>query len=395
MVRGPSAPMPPSKRAADRGPSEKALRAAVVPFARRPRDGSSPVALLALPPNCTLVSAETFRPLAWGGGGHRDALRLGAPLLAREVADLAGDAGDVGEISLALAAAYRDEWLWVPVAVPAQPPLEGNVYVTAESGERIPDAGELYNRAWIEEGVPPKQVTLAQFEAAQVERKAAKAADRDLRKLYGETAPLGVRMRVIKTKGDGDCFFSAVCKAFHGKTTWRDPEMWRTMQHWASANAQTATEKEQPLATSCKASALAFEPASGARTAPGASSDSSAGSSGSESAVTAPAIGRTDFPKSTDVPGGAEGILSSNQMQGEAKMPLETDPPTVTELRRVCAAHFMEDTWLTCQAVGGFAFAYACEPTLEVSTLGPHWSGVPFPLPLLALFHTLIGLSSI
>ena len=30
---------------------------------------------------------------------------------------------------------------------------------------------------------------------------------------FGETAPLGTRLRTVKTKRDGDCFFSAICKA--------------------------------------------------------------------------------------------------------------------------------------------------------------------------------------
>ena len=76
---------------------------------------------------------------------------------------------------------------------------------------------------------PCLQVPLAEYEAGIVAQKKARAAAAGDRRRFGETAPLGTRLRTVKTKRDGDCFFSAICKAFDSAHASRDPEMWRTM----------------------------------------------------------------------------------------------------------------------------------------------------------------------
>lgn len=350
----------PKRPAAARAPTERALRAAVVPYARRPRDFGLPTALLSLPEDCMLVSGETFRTLTWGGTGHRDTLRLSAPWLTSRVAVAAVCAGDVDELPLEQAAAHQDEWLGVPVAVPKRRPMEGHAYVMTETGERIPEAGELYHRTWIEEGVPPKQVPLAQVEATQADRKAAKAAGRDARKVYGETAPLGIKLRTIKTKGDGDCFFSAICKAFVGHQTCRDPDMWATMRRWERLNRLGPVAPEEAggsgMSDSSAAGGQAGAPGSASRRAGrrDARRESGAGSDGIDGGAAATA-------------GGPEIVDVDSAQPEEPDEPLSpSEPPTVTELRRCCAAHFCEETWLTCQVVGGTAFAYASEASLDV-----------------------------
>jgi len=132
------------KRPAEpRGPTERALRDAVVPYARLPRDHGVPTALLSQPAGHLLISCETFKKLTWGGTGHRDTLRLNAPWLTGELATAAACADFADEVPFADAAAHRGEWLWVPVAVPTVAPRDGCVYVTSESGDRIPETGEM------------------------------------------------------------------------------------------------------------------------------------------------------------------------------------------------------------------------------------------------------------
>ena len=46
-------------------------------------------------------------------------------------------------------------------------------------------------------------------------------------------------------------------------------------------------------------------------------------------------------------------------------MPLPTEPLSVRELRRCCGAHFKEEAWLACQAVGGAAFAFIDNTSLD------------------------------
>jgi hypothetical protein len=360
--------MPKAKRQADaRALTERSLRAAVVPYVRRPRDAGPPTALLSLPEDCRLVSSETFRALAWGGTGHRDALRLSAPWLTGQVAEAAISAREVGELPLQQAAAHQDEWLGVPVAVPRISPLPGHAYVMTETGEPISEGGELYHRTWIEEGVPPKQVPVAHIETMRADRKAAKEAGRDAHKLYGETASLGVKLRTIKTKGDGDCFFSSVCKAFARHPTHRDPDMWATMRQWASANSL------DPL----PASDAAGQPGSAAAGAPAEANGSAGERAGRRSARCNVEAGVEGGATATT--GGAEVIDVDGEPPADPDaLPPPSEPPTVAELRRCCAAHFSEETWLTCQVVGGSAFAYASEPSLEVRAQ-PSGSGRVLP----------------
>ena len=136
---------------------------------------------------------------------------------------------------------------------------------------------------------PCAQVPLAEYEAGLVAQKEARAAAAGDRRRFGETAPLGTRLRTVKTKRDGDCFFSAICKAFDSAHASRDPEMWRTM--WER-----------------------LPPADGSPPPP---------------------------------------------------MPPPTEPPSVCELRRCCGAHFKEEAWLACQAVGGAAFAFIDNTSLD------------------------------
>ena len=193
--------------------------------------------------------------------------------------------------------------------------------------------------------MPPKQVPLADFEAAQAARKAARVTGSADRKLYGETAPLGVKLRTIKTKGDGDCFFSAICKAFVGHQTWRDAEMFAAMVERVPRSASPAGGSEATIVIDDEAGTSAIH---AGRDDAGCTRWARAGAYSAEP---------------------VEAAAAGAQEDSSDELPLPTAPPTVAELRRCCAAHFTEEMWFTCQAVGGSAFAYVSEASLEVSTL--------------------------
>ena len=205
-----------------------AERAAVTPLARHV-DRLHPCLALTLPEHHQLVSASTYRVIQWGLSGHRDIVRFyGAALHT-----LAKEAGDAGHSSVPLdpqtVAANREEWNELPFVVPQTPPQEGFVYVTHEANEKINVGSELYHRIYIEEGTLPKQQSLDEHEARVAASKEAEKANRSARKLFGETAALGVRLTTVKTTRNGDCFFDAICKAFRQSTMlpMRDEEMWR------------------------------------------------------------------------------------------------------------------------------------------------------------------------
>eukprot|EP00966_Prymnesium_polylepis_P104293 2415496-Prymnesium_polylepis.1 len=178
--------------------------------------------------------------------------------------------------------AMREEWDSLPYAVPRIEPREGHVYVTSESHDSIAVGSEAYCRIYVSEGVVPKQVSRATYDAAQEKKKDDERESRDVRKLYGETAALGVRLRTVRTKSNGDCFFDAVCKAFGAGDARRCELMWRA----------------------------AF---------------------------------------------------------GERSMPPRDVPPSMEELRGVVAAAFTEAQWLTAQAIGGEAFCFIVDDSLDAT----------------------------
>ena len=302
-----------NKRKQQAAPAVTAVaeRAAVTPLARHV-DRVHPCLALTLPEHHQLVSASTYRVIQWGLSGHRDIVRFcGAALHT-----LAKEAGDAGHSSVPLdpetVAVNREEWSELPFVVPQTPPREGYMYVTHEANDKINVGSELYHRIYIEEGTLPKQARLDEHEARVAASKEAEKANRSARKLFGETAPLGVRLTTVKTTRNGDCFFDAICKAFRQSTMlpMRDEEMWRT----------------------------AF----------GSGADAGGGAPAGSSGVAAE--------------GGAAGPSSA-----AASMPPPSEAPTVKELRGVLGAHFPEDAWLIGQSVGGDSFAFIVAESLDLT----------------------------
>ena len=178
-----------------RAGSTAAEIAAIIPFARN-LDRQKPVLHLNLPEDCLLVSASTYRTLTWGKNGHRTVLNSFAPELSSHVASV-HSAGE-SRISLTVqeVAERRNEWTQLPIAVPQIPPRAGHCYVASETGDKLSVGSEMYHRILVEEQVPPKQVTTEAYEASLVARKEAQVAGKDERKRFGETAPLGVKVRL-------------------------------------------------------------------------------------------------------------------------------------------------------------------------------------------------------
>lgn len=228
-----------------KGPTASEARAAVIPFARLVPCHNGARLALRLEPSCALVNGYTFRAMVWGGSGHRDGLLANAPSLVAHVRSLlaAVPRSPDGPVELPwielpdeTVAAHLDEWSTLPFAVEQLEPREGHVFVSAGWQKQIDPRGSLYNRIFVEEGVPPKQMPREQYEAEQAAAKAHELATRDETKAFGECAPLGVRLRVVRTPSDGDCFFQAIVKAFGGKAAGglgeatavrRDLAMWR------------------------------------------------------------------------------------------------------------------------------------------------------------------------
>ena len=50
------------------------------------------------------------------------------------------------------------------------------------------------------------------YEAKQAASKEAFKNNKEFRKLFGETAPLGIKLQTIKALRNGDCLFDSVCK---------------------------------------------------------------------------------------------------------------------------------------------------------------------------------------
>ena len=285
-----------------------AERAAVTPLARHV-DRTHPCLVLALDAEHHLVSPATYRILQWGATGHRDILRLCGGTLH----GLAEDASRAGQSSVALESQQvrenRDEWDQLPFVVPSVPPKPGHVYVTHEANDKINVGSELYHRIYIEEGTPPKQVTIAQHEERLVLAKEAERASKVDRKKFGETAPLGVRLSVVKTSKNGDCFFDALCKAYRLSEAQphRDMEMWRH------------------------------------------------------------AFGRREPAEAAAADAAAADAAAADAAAVEAVPPTPSEPPTVRELRGVVAAHFPEEAWLIGQSVGGESFAFVVAESLDLT----------------------------
>ncbi|KAG8461538.1 hypothetical protein KFE25_001142 [Diacronema lutheri] len=223
-----------------RPPTAAEARAAVVPFARAPSERGARL-VLSLRPAHALVSSATLKQIHWGGVGHRDGLLHNAPTLVTHVrsllsADDARAADGVLELSDAAFADHLDEWAAVPFAIERLEPCAGHVFVTAERARSIAPGSAAYFRRFIEEGVPPEQVPTSEYDAAQTACRTHEIEHREQAKAFGECAPLGVRLTIVRTKGDGDCFFSALVKAFGGKAAGgrgsavsapRDLEVWK------------------------------------------------------------------------------------------------------------------------------------------------------------------------
>lgn len=239
----------PPPATAPRGPTAAEARASVVPFARVTSELGARL-VLELQPTCALVSGRTYRAIQWGGAGHRDGLLEHAPSLVAHVRSLlapdgpgpSADAPAWLELPHCALGEHLDEWQQLPHAVPQLEPSAGYVFVSTERQTLVPPRSAVYNRMLIEEGVPPKQVPRADYEAEQAAlRRSEKAASVAGAKL-GECAPLGVRLRVVRTSRDGDCFFDAVAKAFgageadgRGGAVCAAP-VWRDRAMWAAAH---------------------------------------------------------------------------------------------------------------------------------------------------------------
>ena len=205
-----------------------AERASLLPFARFAVPRCSYKLALTLPPDHLLVNCGTFRQLQWGRDGHREIIRSGALSIAPLVVGASAEGLEIMELErLAVeGAGLRDEWESLPYVVPRIEAREGHVYVTSESNEQINVGSELYCRIVVGEGVVPKQVAKEAYERQLVARKESERAGRDERKLYGECAPLGVRLKTVRTQSNGDCFFDAIAKAFGAAEVRRNPVMW-------------------------------------------------------------------------------------------------------------------------------------------------------------------------
>ena len=173
-------PVRPSKQ--PRIGSAAAELAAVIPFARHVERQRTRL-MLVLPEKHELVSASTYRVLAWGGGSHRETIRSHAPGLHAHVSAAATAGESVLPLDGPQLSAYRAEWDELPYVVPTIPPRDGHVYVTHESGEKLSAGGELYHRIFIEEQARPKEIPLEAYEARLAENKvswtAGKAAKPD------------------------------------------------------------------------------------------------------------------------------------------------------------------------------------------------------------------------
>ncbi len=304
-----------TKRPAPSSASAVAERAAVVPCARN-IDSGNPEIALELPSRHLLVNALTFRVLQWGLGGHRDILRC-TPV----VVGVAAEALTSGASSWPadeVRHEHRDEWEALPFVIEQIEPSEGHVYVSRESGDRILTGSEMYHRTLAEEGALPKQISAADYEARAAEKKEAERASRAERKVLGESAPLGVRLITVRTKQNGDCFFDAVVKAFP-----TGGEADGAAGGEADGAAQAGTSSHPPPDA---------PPQPTPRRSP---------------LVRAEAMWRAAYP--------------------DAPLPPPSQPLTITELRGVVAAHFAEEAWVIGQQVGGDAFAFVDETSLELT----------------------------
>eukprot|EP00900_Chrysochromulina_parva_P011960 jgi/Chrpa1/20765/Chrysochromulina_OHIO_Genome00006987-RA len=182
-----------------RAGSVAAELASIIPFARG-IDRQQPELHLAQLPENLLVSASTYRVLTWGKDGHRKILHSYAPELCSVAASYSAEVGATARVRITAqdVATYRHEWDQLPYMVPQIAPREGHMYVAHETGEKLSLGGELYHRIFIEEGTPPKQVPIIDYEEQQVASKVAHSTSKDARKLFGETAPLGVKLLTVK-----------------------------------------------------------------------------------------------------------------------------------------------------------------------------------------------------
>ena len=315
-----------------------AERASVTPFAREV-DRVSPILRLKLPEAHQLVSASTYRVLQWGLTGHRDVLRVCAGTLHGLAQDASLTGAELVPLETDQVKASRDEWNELPFVVRQVPPRAGHVYVTHEANDQIKVGSELYHRIFIEEGTPPKQVPLAVHEERVAAAKEAEKANKADRKKYGETAPLGVKLSVVKTIRNGDCFFDAICKAYRlgvgHPPVHRAKDMWQTAAAFHSGGAQ-------PTA------------------ADGAGGDGGAASSDAASVgATVDASGASDAAAVDAVD-----VSAAEWLCGDEPLSPNTGL-TVRELRGVVGAHYPEVAWLIGQSAGGESFEFIDSECLE------------------------------
>ena len=328
-----------------RAGSVAAELASIIPFARG-IDRQQPELHLTQPPENLLVSASTYRVLTWGKDGHRKILHAYAPELCDEAARYSAERSETACVPFTAqdVATYRHEWDQLPYCVPQIAPREGHMYVAHETGEKLSLGGELYHRIFIEEGTPPKQVPIMDYEEQQMASKVAHSTSKDARKHFGETAPLGVKLLTVKAERNGDCFFDAVCKAFNTS------EVEREMGMWAAS---------RPLR-------------SGGPDASGSGSGSGSGEGGVSSSGGSNVGGQGSSNGGASAVGGCSGVGGEEGGGGGAaaaggtgSIPLPSTALTVRELRAVVAAHYDEGMWMTGQAVGGDYFAFIVDNSLE------------------------------
>merc|ERR1719247_2451242 len=162
--------------------------------------------------------------MKWGSIGRREICNDEAPLLCTRIEQ--NKHRDTMPLNNCGLAGVSGEFANLPFLVEIIPPRAGYVYVTRESNEKIIPGYELYNRMLIEDGTLPKEVEERVYQQMVEDKKQDMVDNKDDRRKYGETAPLGLKLQIVKTANDGDCFFDAVCKAFNNETVTRRADMW-------------------------------------------------------------------------------------------------------------------------------------------------------------------------
>ena len=339
-----------------RAGSVAAELASIIPFARG-IDRQQPELHLAQLPENLLVSASTYRVLTWGKDGHRKILHSYAPELCSVAASYSAEVGATARVRITAqdVATYRHEWDQLPYMVPQIAPREGHMYVAHETGEKLSLGGELYHRIFIEEGTPPKQVPIIDYEEQQVASKVAHSTSKDARKLFGETAPLGVKLLTVKADRNGDCFFDAVCKAFNTVEVEREMGMWVASRPLCSDGPDARGNGSGSGSGSGEGGVIG----SGGNNTGGHGS-----SNGGASAIDGGGGGGGEAAEAAAATAAAAAAAAA-AAGGAGSIPLPSTALTVRELRAVVAAHYDEGMWMTGQAVGGDYFAFIEDDSLE------------------------------